>query len=117
MLKHLLIGAALLTALPASAQVHVRGYTRSDGTYVAPHTRSAPDSSTYNNRSSYSAPAPTYSQPRPLYGAPPAQRPCSGYGCAGQLSAANGQVRSTYVQGYFRADGTYVPGYVRSSPQ
>ncbi len=23
-------------------EVHVRGYTRKDGTYVAPHTRSAP---------------------------------------------------------------------------
>jgi hypothetical protein len=29
--------------------VHVRGYTRSDGTYVRPHIRSAPDSSINNN--------------------------------------------------------------------
>jgi hypothetical protein len=29
--------------------VGVKGYTRKDGTYVAPHTRSAPDSSPYNN--------------------------------------------------------------------
>lgn len=29
--------------------VHVRGYTRSDGTYVRPHVRSAPDSSVSNN--------------------------------------------------------------------
>ena len=36
-------------ALPAAAgDVYVQGYTKSDGTYVAPHYRSAPDSS-YNN--------------------------------------------------------------------
>lgn len=29
--------------------VQVQGYTRSNGAYVAPHYRSAPDSSTYNN--------------------------------------------------------------------
>lgn len=36
--------ALILVALPILAQktVHVSGYTRSDGTYVAPHTRSAP---------------------------------------------------------------------------
>lgn len=40
-----------LTLLPsvAFAQVHVRGYTRSDGTYVRPHIRSAPDNSLANN--------------------------------------------------------------------
>jgi hypothetical protein len=29
--------------------VDVKGYYRKDGTYVRPHTRSAPDSSPYNN--------------------------------------------------------------------
>jgi len=33
---------------PSSAPVHVRGYTKKDGTYVAPHYRSHPDKS-YNN--------------------------------------------------------------------
>lgn len=33
----------------ADAQVRVRGYVRKDGTYVAPHVRSAPDSTTTNN--------------------------------------------------------------------
>lgn len=33
----------------ASADVYVRGYYRSNGTYVAPHYRSDPDSSIYNN--------------------------------------------------------------------
>jgi hypothetical protein len=33
----------------SGGDVGVKGYTRKDGTYVAPHTRSAPDSSPYNN--------------------------------------------------------------------
>lgn len=33
----------------SSSDVAVRGYTRSDGTYVRPHMRSAPDGSTANN--------------------------------------------------------------------
>ena len=43
--------ALIGVASSATAQVHVRGYTRSDGTYVAPHERTAPDSSIYNNYS------------------------------------------------------------------
>ena len=35
----------------ASAQVHVRGYTRKDGTYVAPHYRSSPNSTKLDNYS------------------------------------------------------------------
>jgi hypothetical protein len=50
--KLILLAALVAFAAPASAQVYVQGYTRSDGTYVAPHYRSSPDSSTYNNYSS-----------------------------------------------------------------
>lgn len=32
---------------------NVRGYTKSNGTYVAPHTRSAPDGNPYNNQSQW----------------------------------------------------------------
>lgn len=49
-----LIFALLATALLApsiSAQVRVKGYTRSDGTYVAPHYRSSPNSTTLDNYS------------------------------------------------------------------
>jgi len=42
---------ALAVAAPAIAQVHVDGYSRRDGTYVEPHYRSAPNSSTYDNYS------------------------------------------------------------------
>lgn len=34
-----------------NAQVHVNGYYRSNGTYVAPHVRSSPDGNPYNNYS------------------------------------------------------------------
>lgn len=121
-MRVLAIGAALLAILMAgtsAAQVQVRGYTRSDGTYVAPHTRSAPNNSTYDNRSSYSTPsyrAPSYSAPQPLYGSSSASNsaPCSGLGCYGQPSTTNGQARTTTVNGYTRRDGTYVPPYARS---
>lgn len=48
-----LILAVMIAAVatPATAQVRVRGYTRSDGTYVAPSVRSAPNSSRFDNYS------------------------------------------------------------------
>lgn len=36
-------------SLPTIAQVQVKGYYRKDGTYVAPHVRSAPNSTTSDN--------------------------------------------------------------------
>jgi len=49
--------AFLVLALPTSARsgsaVWVRGYWRSDGTYVRPHWRSAPDGNPWNNWSTY----------------------------------------------------------------
>lgn len=49
----LFIGALALCAVAgtAHAQTYVRGYTKSDGTYVAPHYRSSPDSTRLNNYS------------------------------------------------------------------
>lgn len=38
----------------ASAQVNVKGYYRSNGTYVQPHVRSNPDGNPYNNYSQQS---------------------------------------------------------------
>lgn len=35
------------------ARTSVRGYYRSNGTYVEPHSRSSPDKSIYNNYSTY----------------------------------------------------------------
>jgi hypothetical protein len=50
-LRVLVIVAALLTVagLALARDVSVRGYFRSNGTYVAPHMRSAPDGNFYNN--------------------------------------------------------------------
>ena len=50
-MKKLIFGLFAIAALaPAvSAQVHVKGYTRSDGTYVAPHYRSSPNTTTNDN--------------------------------------------------------------------
>jgi hypothetical protein len=46
-----LIAATLIVPSTASAQVRVKGYTKSDGTYVAPHYRSSPNSTTSDNYS------------------------------------------------------------------
>ena len=51
MRKVLIALLAVAIAAPAIAQVRVKGYVRSDGTYVAPHVRSAPDRSVLNNYS------------------------------------------------------------------
>jgi len=40
---------ALSFSIESYAQVHVKGYTRKDGTYVAPHIRSSPDAYKWNN--------------------------------------------------------------------
>jgi hypothetical protein len=49
----LMLGLALAALVPmaASAQVAVRGYVKRDGTYVAPHYRSAPNSTKLDNYS------------------------------------------------------------------
>jgi len=48
------IALAIAATIPAFAQGShsVRGYTRKDGTYVAPHMQTNPDSSRTNNWSS-----------------------------------------------------------------
>ena len=50
-LLSLIVAGSLLVGVPAvaSADVHVRGYYRNDGTYVPPHYRSNPDERTDNN--------------------------------------------------------------------
>jgi hypothetical protein len=53
-MKTALIAAGIILAsvCVASADTYVNGYTRKDGTYVAPHHRSSPDNSRLNNWSS-----------------------------------------------------------------
>lgn len=79
-----------LLAIPATA-AQVRGYVKQNGTYVAPHYRSAPDGNKFNNYSThgnvnpytgsqgyvnpYSAPTPGYT-PQPYnYGTTQTYRP------------------------------------------
>lgn len=45
------LSLAAAFAAPAMADQYVRGYTRSDGTYVQPHYRSSPNSVQYDNYS------------------------------------------------------------------
>lgn len=41
----------LISSATAFAQVHVNGYTRSNGTYVQPYVKTQPNSNTYDNYS------------------------------------------------------------------
>ena len=54
-LNRVLCSIALLASISSAAfaQVHVQGYTRADGTYVAPYYRTAPDNTINNNYSTY----------------------------------------------------------------
>jgi hypothetical protein len=50
-MKKMLAAALLIAGAPAFAQVHVNGYTKKDGTYVAPHERTAPNHTNLDNYS------------------------------------------------------------------
>lgn len=51
-MKAALIAIALIASATAQADTYVNGYTRSNGTYVAPHMRSDSNSVRYDNYSS-----------------------------------------------------------------
>ncbi len=94
--------------LAVEGQVNVKGYYRSNGTYVAPHTRSSPNTSPYDN---YSYPGNT--------------NPYTGKTATGNPDTYinnlynNKNTTSTsdvWVDGYYRSDGTYVTGHYRSAP-
>jgi hypothetical protein len=84
--------AAMLSAT-ASAQVYVKGYTKKDGTYVAPHYRSSPDGSRYNNYS-------TIGNMNPYTGQPGTKSPYSdnAYGSSGSVG--------TYTKPYSSSNQT-----------
>jgi hypothetical protein len=48
-MKYALLLAALLANVATAKDVYVDGHVRNDGTYVAPHVRTAPDRNPYNN--------------------------------------------------------------------
>jgi hypothetical protein len=45
----ILAGAVVGTTVAEAGDTYVRGYYRSNGTYVQPHMRSAPDGNRFNN--------------------------------------------------------------------
>lgn len=107
-MKTVILILAILFSLTVEGQVHVKGYTKSNGTYVAPHTRSSPNSSPYDN---YSYPGNT--------------NPYTGKTATGNPDTYinnlynNNSTPSTsdvWVDGYYRSDGTYVTGHYRSAP-
>jgi hypothetical protein len=50
-MKALLTVALIIAVMPAFAQVHVNGYTTKNGSYVAPHERTAPNKTNLDNYS------------------------------------------------------------------
>ncbi len=53
MKKIIALTAFLLAAFCSFSQTYVRGYTRSNGTYVQPHYRSSPNNTKIDNWSTY----------------------------------------------------------------
>src|SRR5437868_2559898 len=82
----------------SSGTVNVRGYYRRDGTYVAPHRRTAADGNFDNNWSTRGNINPDTGRPGTKTIPPP------NYG------------QDVWVNGYYRNDGTYVPGHYRTAP-
>lgn len=92
-----LVALATVMVGTVEAQVRVNGYTRSDGTYVAPHMRSAPDSSRVNNWSSQGNTNPytgergnqnPYAQPS--FGGSSSRGSNNGFGSTGRSTFRNG---------------------------
>ncbi len=83
--------------------VQVRGYRRANGTYVAGYTRSLP-------RKSSSTTMPVTA----CHGI--SRTSICGSAIRVASPAANSSVKTVYVRGYTRANGTQVAGYYRSPP-
>lgn len=77
--------AFLFGTLAWAGDVYVKGYTKKDGTYVAPHYRSAPDGNPYNNWSTKGnvnphTGQPGYKNPTPSTGySNPSYKPANPY--------------------------------------
>jgi hypothetical protein len=69
-MNKILAAVLLMTATFATAQVHVNGYTKKDGTYVAPHQRTAPNNTTLDNYSTKGNVNPYTGQPGTKNAAP-----------------------------------------------
>ena len=88
--------------------VHVSGYTRSNGTYVAGYTRSSPGSASRSSSATASRSAAATSGMS-------VGTSCSYSSAASPMSTSGTGV--VHVRGYTRSDGTKVAGYTRASPK
>lgn len=88
----------LLLSVTIYGQVDVKGYYRKNGTYVAPHTRTRPNSTVTDN---YSYMGNTAS---------------SSINDTSPSTNTGHESSDVWVEGYYRSDGTYVKGYYRSVP-
>ncbi|MHB9100778.1 MAG: hypothetical protein ACYC2E_04615 [Sulfuricella sp.] len=82
MMKLILAAMLVAVSLSALADEYVNGYTKRDGTYVAPHYRTTPDSTLNNNYSTQGNANPYTGQdgtvnpyPQPQYQPVPPVRP------------------------------------------
>lgn len=97
-MRLLLLAIALLGfTASAYADQYVRGYTRSNGTYVQPYMRSTPDSNPYNNYS-------TQGNVNPYTGAVGTHRPSSGYSGYGNSNNTFGSGNSGNTWGSSLSD-------------
>ena len=78
-----------------SKKVHVKGYYRSSGTYVAPHTRSAPTAR----------------------GSGASSSACKSRTSSSSSCFTSGSTGVVNVGGYTRSNGTYVAPHTRSAPR
>ena len=81
------VGLVFLTVTNAYAETYVRGYTKKNGTYVAPHYRSSPNSTKLDNWS-------TKGNVNPYTGSIGTKNPYSSYGNTNQYE--NNSRRSRY---------------------
>lgn len=110
-MRYLVLGlAALSMSAAVSAQVYVRGHTTKNGTYVAPHYRSSPDSSKLNNWSTkgnvnpYTGQAGTkdpYSSSSSSYGSYGSRNSSSSGLYNNPYSSSSGQTGNTATTCYF----------------
>lgn len=81
--------ASMICSSVAMADVYVRGYARSDGTYVAPHYRSSPNSTRNDNWT-------TRGNVNPYTGEPGTRSPEYGYGASYGSSRTYGNLPPSY---------------------
>jgi hypothetical protein len=91
------LGAGVLTSTPALTQdTYVRGYTRNDGSYVAPHHRTNPNNSTFDNFSTRGNVNPYTGQP----GTVDPYKPSNPYGANSLGSPSYGNSHGTNRRGW-----------------